>query len=114
MLKDFIFKNKKPLIAAFLVILIIFYIDHRINLNKLHDITYAADYYMTSGVFNTHKLYKVDSYNLKFSSNDESILFVSGIESKSPHKTITYKLTMLRNSSGIWRLKHIEQANPLN
>ncbi|URZ15535.1 hypothetical protein [Clostridium felsineum] len=113
MLKNFVLKNKKIFILAFSAFLIILYADYRINLSKRSDITYAANYYMTSGIFNTHKLYKIDSYTLKFASTDESILFVSGIESKSPHKTVTYKLTMLK-TYGIWKLKHIEQANSLN
>ncbi|PJI07365.1 MULTISPECIES: hypothetical protein [Clostridium] len=110
MFKEFIIKNKKLITLIFLVLLIISYANYKINLNKRRDITYAANYYMTSGIFNTHKLYKIDSYILKFSSDDESILLVSGMEEKSPHKTVSYKLTMIKTSSGIWKLKRIEKS----
>lgn len=111
MYREFIIKNKKLIALIFLALLTISYVNYKVKLNKRRDITYAANYYMTSGIFNTHKLYKIDSYNLKFSSDDESILIVSGMEEKSPHKTVTYKLTMLKTSSGIWKVKHIEKSS---
>lgn len=99
----------KKLYKYLLILLILFiatlYIHHKIIIDKCSDITYAAEHYATSGLFNSNKLYEVDSYNLKFSDNHTSIIIVTGISNKVPHEIVTYKLTMIKNSSGIWSVK---------
>lgn len=95
-------KAYKYLLVASLIIIATLYIHHKMIMNKCSDITYAAEHYATSGIFNNNKLYEVDSYNLRFSDNHKSIMIITGISNKVPHEIVTYKLTMIKNNSGIW------------
>jgi hypothetical protein len=75
--------------------------------SKRKDMTYSAQQYLTTGIFNKYKLYNVEYYHLLFSDTKESILQVQGIEYSVPHKTATYKLYMQKNSSGIWSVEKV-------
>lgn len=105
-------KKKFKYICIFSIAFLLFiYLHHRIIVKKCSDITYAAKYYTTSGIFNSKKLYKVDSFYLKFSDTHKSILVVTGIKKKPPHESVSYELTMLKDSSGIWKIKNIKELS---
>jgi hypothetical protein len=111
--------SKKKLFVLCIIVLITLFIStyHNIENNKRKDITYSAQQYLTTGMFNKYKLYNVDFYHLLFSDTKEAILEVQGMEYKVPHKTAKYKLFMNKNSSGIWsvnKLVPISNMDSLN
>jgi len=104
--------KKKHLILYLLILtLILLFACHNIENSKRKNMTYSAQQYLTTGIFNKYKLYNVEYYHLLFSDTKESILEVQGIEYSGPHKTGTYKLYMQKNSSGIWS---VEKVVPLS
>lgn len=103
-------KSKFKYIAIIIVLLLaILCIHHVIIIHNCSDITYAADYYTTTGIFNNKKLYKIDSYYLKFSDGHESTLVITGITRNPPHKVVSYELTLVKNKSNIWKMKNIKE-----
>jgi len=103
-------KNKFKYITIIIVLLlVILYIHHIILIHKCSDITYAAEYYTTNGIFNKNKLYKIDSYYLKFSDGHESTLVIAGIKKNPPHKVASYELTLIKDKSNIWKMKSIKE-----
>ncbi|MFL0250359.1 hypothetical protein ACJDT4_07970 [Clostridium neuense] len=98
------------IIAAIVLFLAIVCIHHTILIQKCSDITYAADYYTTTGIFNKYKLYKIDSYYIKFSDGHESTLVITGIKKTPPHSVVSYELTLIKSKSGIWKMKNIKEV----
>lgn len=108
-MKKFIFSKK--FIILILVFLLCCFIKNQINENNKTDITSSAEQYLTTGFFNKYKLYKIDTYHLLFSDGTKAILEVQGMEYASPHKTEQYKLTMLKNSRGLWNVDKVEEIS---
>lgn len=97
------------IIVTIVLLLAIVFIHHIILIQKCSDITYAADYYTTTGIFNKYKLYKIDSYYLKFSDGHESTLVITGIKKAPPHNVVSYELTLIKSKSNIWKVKNIKE-----
>ncbi|ERI95646.1 hypothetical protein HMPREF1982_00120 [Clostridiales bacterium oral taxon 876 str. F0540] len=103
-------KKIVPIIIAVLIIFAIGGARYRYSVNKYRDLDYTVQKYVTSGLFNKYKLYKVDDIKLSFSDGDIAVMSVSGMESKSPHKNVKYKVFLEKTKSGIWRVKNIYSA----
>lgn len=101
-------KFKYIIIITFLIFVIL-YIHHIILIHKCSDISHAAEYYTTTGIFNRNKLYKIDSYYLKFSDGHEATVVLVGIKKNPPHNVASYELTLIKNKSNIWRMKSIKE-----
>lgn len=74
---------------------------------KYKDINYAVENYMTTGLFNKNKLYKVDDARLNFSDGVSAVMSVSGVQNKSPHKNMKYDVFLEKNKKGIWKVKKV-------
>lgn len=96
--------------AVFIIIIVILIKSSSIN-NNSKDINFAANQYLTTGFFNKYKLYNIDHSYLTFSSSNDAILNVRGMESKAPHATVSYSLKMSKDTSGIW---HVKKISPLS
>ncbi|GLC29206.1 hypothetical protein [Clostridium omnivorum] len=72
---------------------------------KYSDINNVVSKRVTSGVFNSYKLYSAKNLNLAFSDGNVAIVTVSGIQKKSPHRTVTYKLYLEKGKNGVWKVK---------
>ena len=99
----------KYILIAIVLLLLILYIHHTILIHKCSDITYSYEYYTTTVIFNNNKLYKIDSYYLKFSDGHESTLVITGIKKSPPHRVVSYELTLIKNKSGTWKMKSIKE-----
>lgn len=100
-------KKIVPILIVVLIILAIGGARYRYNVNKYRDLDYTVQKYVTSGLFNKYKLYRVDDIKLSFSDGDVAVMSVSGMESKSPHKNVKYKVFLEKTKSGIWRVKNV-------
>lgn len=98
------------IIAAFIFIITIL-IRHNVNNNENKNMNFAAKQYLTTGFFNSYKLYNIDHSHLTFSDSSEAILNVKGMETKTPHATVYYKLKMSKDSNGRW---HVKKVDPLS
>ncbi|WP_346962055.1 hypothetical protein [Clostridium sp.] len=78
---------------------------------KCKNLDYAIEKYSTSGLFNKHKLYSLENFKIKFSDGSICIAEVNGIEGKSPYKSITYNLHLVKHKSGKWKLSEISPNN---
>ncbi len=98
----------KKLLMVVLVLVCIFS-SWKINSEKAKskDLYYASQKYVTTGLFNRNKLYKVESSKLIFSDGTTSVIVVTGIEKALPHKKTSYKLFVKKNNQGIWKVKNI-------
>jgi hypothetical protein len=103
--------KKAYIIIAIIIIVTTILIKHNINSNKSKDINYAAKQYLTTGFFNSYKLYNVYYSHLVFSDSNDAILNVRGMQAKAPHATVSYKLKMSKNSSEVW---HVNKVDPLS
>lgn len=74
---------------------------------KYEDINYAAQKYITTGLFNKYKLYKIDNMKLSFSDGSISIITVSGVQDKAPYKTVTYNIFLEKDKKGLWKVKKV-------
>jgi hypothetical protein len=72
--------------------------------SKYQDLDYAIEKYSTSGFFNKDKLYSLEDFKIKFSDGSICIAEVNGIEGKTPYKTITYNLHLVKHKSGKWKI----------
>ncbi|WP_446898519.1 hypothetical protein ACSVC9_00910 [Clostridium sp. LBM24168] len=77
------------------------------NLNRCKDFNYALNRYLTTGIFNKYKLYSIDDAKLYFSNGQVSFFKVDGISAKYPHEKINYRVSMQKNSHGIWKIGKI-------
>lgn len=75
--------------------------------SKSKDIVYVAERYLTAGVFNSHKLYTINNFDITFSDSKMVIAAVKGTQTKEPHKKVTYKLFMVKNKNNVWKVKKI-------
>lgn len=103
------YKLKNKLIVFFCIIFFVFLlVRHNIDNSKRSDITYSAEQYLTTGFFNSYKLYNVDYYHLIFSDTKNAILEVQGMEYKVPHKTVKYRMIMHKDNNGLWNVNRLE------
>lgn len=105
-------KKIQTLPLIFLIIIITTYIIVFSYTNfKCKNLDYAIKKYSTSGIFNKYKLYSLEDFKIKFSDGNTCIVEVNGIEGKSPYKTITYNLNLVKHKSGKWKLSEISPNN---
>lgn len=105
-------KKFKTLSFISLIIIITTYIIVFSYTNfKCKNLDYAIKKYSTSGIFNKCKLYSLEDFNIKFSDGNICIAEVNGIEGKSPYKTSTYTLHLVKHKSGKWKLSEISPNN---
>lgn len=100
--------NKKGLFLITIIIItvgVIFYYNYQTI--RCRNVTYAVERYMTTGIFNKHKLYRVDNYTLIFSDGIAAIIKVQGIEKKSPHRRVSYNVIMEKNKYGTWKKRRV-------
>lgn len=98
-------KNYIAVFAAVLILLAAVSIKLKYDRAKYSDINYAVTKRVTSGVFNSYKIYTPKDINLAFSDGNVAIVTVSGIQKKSPHRSVTYKLYLEKDKNGVWRVK---------
>lgn len=103
--------KKIYIVIAATIITATILIHHNIESNKNKDINYAVKQYLTTGFFNSYKLYNIDSSHLIFSDSNDAILDVRGMQAKAPHATISYKVKMSKDSRGVW---YINKVDPLS
>jgi len=102
----------KTLFFLFLIIMVITCISLFTYSNaKCRNLDYAIDKYSTSGLFNKHKLYSLENSKIKFSDGSVCIAEVNGIEGKSPYKTVTYTLHLVKHKSGKWKVSEFSPNN---
>lgn len=104
--------NKSKLIFIILPIILILstIIRYRIIYYKSREITYVVERYMTTGIFNSHKLFDINDFHLSFSDGRLAIIRVNGLQKKSPHKKIQYDVFLEKNPKGIWKVKKLYQV----
>jgi hypothetical protein len=78
---------------------------------KCRNLDYAIEKYSTSGLFNKYKLYSLENSKIKFSDGSVCIAEVNGIEGKSPYKTVTYTLRLVKHKSGKWKVSEFSPSN---
>ncbi|AGK98721.1 hypothetical protein [Clostridium pasteurianum] len=103
--------KKIYIVTAVFIIIIVILIKGSINNNNDKDINFAAKQYLTTGFFNSYKLYNIDHSYITFSSSNDAILNVRGMETRVPHATVSYSLKMTKDTSGIW---HVKKISPLS
>lgn len=74
---------------------------------KSKDVVYVAERYLTTGIFNSYKLYTINNFDITFSDSKIVVAAVKGTQKKEPHKKVTYKLFMVKNKAGIWKVNKI-------
>ncbi len=95
------------IIIAVFAIIVVCTISYRYNHNKYKDLNYAAQTYITTGLFNKYKMYKIDKMDVSFSDGTLAIISVTGPQDKAPHKNVNYKIFLEKRKSGIWKVKKV-------
>jgi CDP-diglyceride synthetase len=96
-----------PLAIAAIVILTVVTISYRYSRNKYKDMNFTAQRYVTTGIFNKHKMYKIDKMDVIFSDGSLAVVRISGLQDKAPHKNVVYKMFLEKNKSGIWNVEKV-------
>jgi hypothetical protein len=95
-------------IAVIAIILIVLLsgctIWYKYSRSKFSDINYTAERYITTGIFNKYKLYKVNDMTLSFSASNIAVMTVSGLSDVPPHNNVTYRIFLEKNKSGLWKV----------
>ncbi|MCM0646971.1 hypothetical protein NBE98_01110 [Clostridium swellfunianum] len=93
-------------------------IAYRYSQNKYKDINFTAERYLTTGLLNKFKLYKVEKMDISFSDGSLAVITVSGLENKAPHKNVMYKMILEKNKYGVWKVrkvyKNLQDTKSLN
>jgi uncharacterized protein YxeA len=92
------------LIIAVIVVLCIGIAAYRYTRSKYSDMNYTVERYVSSGIFNKHKLYKINDMNLSFSDSNIAVMKVEGLQEKPPHNHVTYKIFLEKNKAGLWKV----------
>lgn len=109
-------KNKRiKLIRAITNILILFIILITLVItlktlyirNKCKDIYYSIDYYMTSTYSKNNRLLRVKEMNLSYSDEKNVIAIASGLDNESPHRYLSYKISLFKTERGYWKMESI-------
>lgn len=74
---------------------------------KYKDITYTVEKRMTTGLFNSQKLYSINNLELSFSDNIIAVVNVYGLQKKVPHKEVGYKIFLEKRKDGTWKVERI-------
>lgn len=99
--------NFIPLIALIIITLLACTIAYRYNRNKYKDINYTVQHYITTGLLNKYKMYKIDKIDIAFSDGSLAVMNVTGVQDKAPHKNVSYKVFLEKDKYGIWRVRKV-------
>ncbi|KAJ50881.1 hypothetical protein BD780_000109 [Clostridium tetanomorphum] len=102
--------SKFNFLILLIILMICSLIRYRIICYKSKEITYVVERYLTTGIFNTNKLYGINNFHLSFSDGKVAVVKVNGLQKKSPHKKINYNIFLEKNSKGIWKVKKLYQV----
>lgn len=105
--------NKIKTFSFFILIflLLLYLFTYKFSSKKYENIDYAINKYTTTGIFNKHRLYSLENYEIKFSDGNLCIVEVTGIEDKSPYKTVKYNIYLEKTKSQKWKLSEIYSLN---
>ena len=94
-----------------IIIIIMFFTlgmaGYRYSHNKYKDMNYAAQKYITTGLLNKYKLYKIDKMDISFSDGSLAVVSVTGLQDKAPHKNVSYKMFLEKDKNDIWKVKKV-------
>lgn len=93
------------LVLLLILIGVSFFVRDRILIAKCQDLYYATEHYMTTGVFNSNKLLRVQTMKLIFSDTDSAVVEAQGLSDKAPNPRTTYKAFFKKNSNDSWTLE---------
>lgn len=71
------------------------------------DIYKATDYYLTSSIFNSKKLSKIDTINLEYCDSNSAVVQVYGLGYDSPHVSTSYTAYFTKAKNNSWKLDNI-------
>ncbi|MEG1257174.1 hypothetical protein [Clostridium sp.] len=100
-------KLKTFLFFVLIFILLIYLLWYKFSSKKYENLDYAINKYTTTGLFNKHRLYSLENYEIKFSDGNLCIVEVTGIEDRSPYKTVKYNIYLEKYKSTKWKLSEI-------
>jgi hypothetical protein len=75
--------------------------------NKYKDMNYAAETYITTGLLNKYRLYKIDKMDVSFSDGRLAVMSITGLQYKAPHKSVSYKMFIEKNKNNVWKVKKV-------
>jgi hypothetical protein len=100
----------KKILALFIVVVVVIgamMIRYKYNNSKYSDVTYAARHYITTGVFNNHKLYKINDMKVSFSDGNMAVMTISGLLDKAPHNIVKYEVILEKKANGVWKVTKV-------
>lgn len=77
------------------------------NNEKYKDVNFTASHYITSGLFNKYKLFKINDLKLSFSDGTMAIVTVSGLLDKAPHDLVKYNILLEKKNNGTWKVAKV-------
>lgn len=100
-------KKKFIFFITLIISLVFVFLYVKYTQSKYRDITYAVEKRMTTGLFNSQKLYSISNLKLTFSDNTIAVVNVYGIQKKVPHKEVSYKIFLEKRKNGTWKVQRI-------
>jgi hypothetical protein len=100
----------KRLLALFIVIIIVIgtiVIRYKYNMSRNSDVTYAARQYITTGIFNSRKLYRINDMKVSFSDGNMAVMTISGLLDKTPHDVVKYEVILEKKTNGTWKVSKV-------
>ncbi|MNP67179.1 hypothetical protein D3C76_1629780 [compost metagenome] len=79
--------------------------------SKCKDIYYSIDYYMTSSYSKDNRLLRVKEMNVLYSDDKTAVVIASGLDDKSPHKYLTYRVSLSKTEKKYWKLENIASVD---
>lgn len=98
---------KKFLIICLSIFLVGGFIKYSYTASRCKNIDYAVEHYFTTGLFNSYKMYSIDTIDLSFSNTNIAVVKIGGMTQKSPHKRVAYSVFLEKNSNGTWKVEKI-------
>lgn len=98
---------KKYLSICIAIVMLLTALKCQYTRNRCKDLAYSVEHNLTSGMFNSHKLYSVKKCSVEFSDGNIAVVKVYGTQKKSPHAKITYNVFAEKSKSGVWNVKKI-------
>jgi hypothetical protein len=96
-----------PLVVLIIMVLAVCTVIYRYSHNKYKDMNYTAQRYVTTGLLNKYKLYKIDKMDVSFSDGSLAVISITGLQDKAPHKNISFKMFLEKSKNGIWKVKKV-------
>jgi hypothetical protein len=95
------------LLTTLMITLLFVFLYVKYTQNKYKDITYTVERHMTTGLFNSHKLYSINNLELTFSDNIVAVVNVYGLQKKVPHMQVSYKVFLEKKKDGTWKVQRV-------